>query len=189
MPIDGFNELFNVVYIAKKLHDMGKYDLIKQNLYDTLDYDTYYECMYNLLGDLFAYHHDRYSESRGIEFHILSDPVIVDFYVLAGKYGKRNGIPDDMNPYIKAAIKQAENCLNFSYCLDWMLVGHTEPKRPFHSRLGLFIYQDDYVDLGCLCYSLIEMYDWFSQHCIKLSNVLHEDAGGQLLLEMGGLAA
>ena len=184
MAIECFTELFNMVYIAKKLHDMGKYDLVEQDFYGALEYDGYFESMYNLMGNLFEYHYCQYSDSRGVELHVLSDPVIVDFYVLAGKYGKRNSIPDDMNPYIKAAIKQAENYLNFSYCLDWMLIGHTEPKRSYHSRLGLFICQDDYVDLGCLCYSLIEMYDWFSQHCIKLSNILHEDAAGQLLLDL-----
>ena len=176
MAIDNFTEIFNMIYIAKKLHTMGKYNLIESNLYDALEYDVYFEGMYNLMGNLFEYHYCRYSESRGIELHVISDPVIVDFYTLAGEYGKRNGIPDDMNPYIKSAVKQAENYLNFSYCLDWILEGHTEPNRPFHSRLGLLISQDDYVDLGCLCYSLIEMYDWLSQHCVKLQTLLYDDS-------------
>jgi len=49
---------------------------------------------------------------------------------------------------------------------------HTEPKRPFHSRLGLFLSQEDYVDLGRLAYGLIEIYEWFANMCVELSNLL-----------------
>ena len=175
MAIDGFNELFNVVYIAKKLHDMGRYDLVKSGFFDSLDYDMYYESMYTLIHSIFEYHDCRCCEKQCIDVHILSDPVIVDFYVLAGQYGRLNNILDDDNPYIKAAKQETRNNLDFSYCLDWKLMGHTEPKRPFHSRLGLFISYDDYVDLGVLAYRLIELYEWFADKCDELNNILRDD--------------
>ena len=190
MAVDGFNEIFNVVDIAKKLHDMGKYELVTESFYDVLDIDVYYENMYSLMQNLFGYYNCRYCEERGFELHILSDTVIVDFYVLAGKYGRRNNIPNIENPYLKAADKEVNDNLNISHCLGWKLMGHTDPKRPFHSRLGLFISQEcGCLDMGCLAYSLIEIYEWFADKCVELCNILHEDASGQLLLDMGGIAA
>ena len=175
MAIEGFCELFNTVYIAKKLYDMGKYKLVTESFYDSLDYDVYFNNMYGLIENLFEYHYDRYHENRCLELHVLSDPVIVDFYKLAGEYGRVHNITDDENPFIKEAERQIQRRLGFSYCLDWILMGHTEPKRPYHSRLGLLISQEDYVDLGCLAYGLIEIYEWFAGTCVELRNTLNGD--------------
>ena len=185
MAIDNFTEVFNMVCIAKKLHDMDKYELVENSFYDTLEYDTYFESMYNLIGNLFEYHDCNYYESQYVDVQIFSDPVIVDFYVLAGKYGRRNNIKDENNPYIKAAENEAHDNLYISHCLGWRLVGHTEPKRPYHSRLELFISQEcGCLDLGVLAYALIEIYEWFSDKCVELSNILGEDAAGQLIMDM-----
>ncbi len=175
MAIDAFSSLTNMLYIAKRLYDMGKYELVEQNFFDVLDYDVYYENMYGLIGEIFEYHHCNYSESRYNELHVFSDPVVVDFYTLAGEYGRRNNIPDPLNPYIMEAERQARCHFNFSYCLDWMLKGYTKPKRKFHSRLGLLIYQDDYVDLGQLAYGLVELYSWFAEQCAALKKLLAEN--------------
>lgn len=83
MAIEEFDEIFNTVYIAKKLFDMGRYDLVTQNFYDILCYDAYYENMYGLIPELFAYCRCSYSERRGVEIYVLSALVIVDFYILA----------------------------------------------------------------------------------------------------------
>ena len=53
MAIDGFEEIFNTIYIAKKLYDMDKYDLVKRNFYDVPCIDAYYENMYALIPALF----------------------------------------------------------------------------------------------------------------------------------------
>jgi hypothetical protein len=53
----------------------------------------------------------------------------------------------------------------------------------------VFVYQEDYVDLGCLVYRLIELYEWFSDMRAELSNILHEDASGQLMFDMEATAA
>lgn len=174
MAIEEFDEIFNTVYIAKKLFDMGRYDLVVQNFYDILCYDAYYENMYSLIPELFDYCRCSYSERRGVEIYVLSASVIVDFYILAGEYGRKQNIPDEENPYIKEAAEMVRRQLGFSYCLDWWLKGYTNPKRPFHSRLALFIYQDDWVDLGCIAYGLIEIYEWFSDACVRLKEILHE---------------
>ena len=176
MAIDTFNELFNIVYTAKKLYDMGKYSLVEKYFGDELDYDMYFESMYCLMENIFEHHYCRFSESGMVELHVLSDPVITDFYTLAGEYGRRCGEPDALNFYVKAAKEQARRQLNFSYCLDWRLAGHTEPEHSHRSRLGLFISQEDYVDLGLLAYGLVELYDWFSNRCIELKDMLYGSA-------------
>lgn len=189
MAVDGFNELCNVVYIAKKLHDMDKYYLVTENFFDALDLDVYYENMYSLIQNLFDYSRNNYYDNYCVELYILSDPVIVDFYILAGKFGRRNNIADEDNPYIKAAEKEVRDNLSFSHCLDWKLMGHTKPARPFHSRLGLFISQDcDCLDLGVLAYRLIELYEWFADMCVELSDMLDNEPD-QLCLDLEVLAA
>ena len=40
MEIEGFDEIINTIYIAKKLHDIGKYDLVNENFFDVLCYDA-----------------------------------------------------------------------------------------------------------------------------------------------------
>ena len=56
MAVDGFNEILNTVYIAKKLHGMGKYELVTDSFFDSLDYDVYFENMCTLIPNLFEYH-------------------------------------------------------------------------------------------------------------------------------------
>jgi hypothetical protein len=163
--IEGFSEIFNIIYIAKKLFDLGKYDLVTESFFDVLDYDTYYEGALELIQNLFEYHHCGYYDTKNLELHVISDPVIVDFYTLAGEYGKLFNLADDANPFINNAKDEVSRQLSFSYCLDWMVMGHTEPKRPFHSRIGLFISHDDFLDAGCLAYALVEICEWYSEGC------------------------
>ena len=176
MAVDGFNELLNVVYIAKKLFDMEKYELVTKSFFDLLEYDMYHENMYSLIGNLFEHGYCRYYENRGLELHILSGKVIVDFFILAGKYGRRNNIPDEDNPYIIEAEQEVRDNLGISHVLDWRLKGHTEPKRPFHSRLALFISHDcGCLDLSVLADRLIEIYEWFADKCAELNDILCND--------------
>ena len=189
MAIEGFNEIFNVVYLAKELHDMGKFDLVKSSFSDSLDYDTYYENMYGLIGNIFERHTCRYYESLCGEIHNLSDPAIVDFFILAGQYGRRNNIPDEDNRYIKEAKEETDENLYICNCLNWKLMGHTEPKRPFHSRLALFISHDcGCLDLGVLAHRLVELHDWFSDSCVELRGLLAE-IEGQTKMEEVAMAA
>jgi hypothetical protein len=182
LAIEGFCELLNIVYIAKKLYDMGKYKLVTEGFSNSLDYDLYFENMYGVIENLFEHHECRFYESKYLEFHVVSDPVIVDFYKLAGEYGRIHNISDDENPFIKEAEQQVHRWLNFSYCLDWILMGHTEPKRQYHSRIGLLISHEDYVDLACLAYGLIEIYKWFFDTCVELSRVLNAGTRGNVLI-------
>lgn len=175
MAIEGFEEIFNTVYIAKKLYDIGKYDLVKGCFYDTIEYDTYYENMFYLLENLFEHQYGHFSDRRAIELRVMSDPVIVDFYQLAGEYGKRHHVADENNFYIKEAEKMINDNLNCTYSVECKMMWYTDQKRKSHTRLGLFIYQDDWVDLGGLAYALIEVYEWFSDKCADLRKLLSDE--------------
>ena len=186
MAFEGAYEIFNTVYIAKKLFDMGKYDLVKSSVSDTLAYDFYYENMFGLIENIFEHHECRYYENCCTEVHVVSDKVIVDFYRLAGRYGRRNGVSEADNLYIKAARQEVRNNLDISHCLDWKLMGYAEPKRKFHSRLGLFIsHECDCLDLGVLAFRLIEIHEWFADMCVELCNILDDTMGGQQISLQG----
>lgn len=175
MAIEGFEEIFNTIYIAKKLYDLGKYELAKNSFYDVIEYETYYENMFYLLENLFEYQYSHFSDRRAIELRVMSDQVIVDFYLLAGEYGKRHQIADERNHYILEAQEIIDRNLNCTYSVECRVMWYTEPKRKYHSRLGLFIYQDDWVDLGGLAYALIEVYEWFSDKCNDLRKLLSDE--------------
>lgn len=185
MEIECFDEIFNMLYIAKKLYDLDRYNLVSENFPDVLEYDAYYDAMYGLIDGIFEYSECCYYENRNFEIHVLSDAVIVDFYTLAGEYGEYNNILDIENPYIKEAHSMVGNQLSFSYCLDFMLMEHTNPKRPFHSRLGLIISHDDCVELGVLAYRLIEIHEWYKNKCDELTIKLkkYKPLPGQTCLE------
>ena len=53
MVIDGFDEILNTLYIAKRLYDMGRYEVAEANFFDIVDYDVYYENMYGLIENIF----------------------------------------------------------------------------------------------------------------------------------------
>lgn len=181
MVIEGFDEICNTVSIAKKLFDMGKYELVETCFFDVVDFDTYFEDMYLLMEKLFGWYNSWYYGRQNVEVYVMSDPVLADFYILSGEYGRRHQIADENNAYILEAQNQVDSCLNLSYCIDWKLMGHTHPKRPFQSRLAVFLYPEDWgVDLGCLVYALIEIYEWFSDACIRLRNLLYGKQTGSI---------
>ena len=57
MAIDRFDEILNTICIAKKLYDIGKYEIVEKSFCDVLDPDTYYENIYELMYYLFEYYY------------------------------------------------------------------------------------------------------------------------------------
>ena len=169
MEVDGYDEIMHMFTIAKKLYDMGRYDIVKSCFSNVPDFDDYYFGMNCLVDSFFEYSTSKYYEYRNEELLVVSASEIVDFYVLAGEYGKINNIQDNANPYILDAQKEVSKSLTISHCMDWLLMGHTEPKRPFHSRIGIFISHDcGCADIGVIAYRLIELYEWYQQNCVEL---------------------
>jgi hypothetical protein len=169
MAIDGFGEILTAVYIAKRLHEIGKYDVAEASFPYGLDYDSYYNGMYSLIDNLFEYSRQHYYESRVSELIVVSDPIITEFYILAGEYGKQKGISDNENPYIQDAKDVAGEYLGLCSCVSWAVLGHTKPKREYHSRIGVMVCQEcSVVDIGSIAVGLVEVYTWFEDNCEEL---------------------
>ena len=66
---------------------------------------------------------------------------------------------------------------DFSYSLDWVLKGHTEPKRPYQSRFALFIDEYEYVDICGVAIGLLQMYKFFRETVQELKELLSRKEG------------
>lgn len=179
--MDFFNEMLNLIYLAKQLKDIGMFHLIEDyqdySLADDgeLYYDIFYETAYQVVyGDLFDDTRPNYYESREFEIIVYRDTVISDYYRLAGEYARKNNQNDDTNPYIKAAEKEVNSNLNFSYNIDWLLKVYTDPKRVHRSRLALFLYTYDYIDLMGVAIGMVRIYKFFKDKCEELRTILGE---------------
>ena len=179
MEIEGFRDIINTIYIAKELYDMNRLEMVKTCFNDVLDYENYFEDMYSVISEVFEYFKCSFYEIKNMEMQIFSGPVIVDFYTLAGEYGKRHGISDDSNPVINEAHTKMRGLFDFSYSLDWKLCGHTKSKRPYHSRLAIIMYCDDWIDYGMLAHRLIQAYRWFAEKRTELRTLLSKEEAAE----------
>ena len=171
-----------LVYLVKQLNDIGKLELIESLLdspiiYDKeLDFDIYYDAVFTAIDNIFEYSTRRYYENNCFELTVLSDKVMVDYYILAGEFGKQRGISDKENPYIIDAMREAERHFKFSYDLSWLIYGYTEPKRPFHSRLAIIIYDGGDIDMIGVAIGVAAMYKFFQDKCSELRGLLSKEA-------------
>jgi len=171
-----------LVYLVKQLNDIGKLELIESLLdspiiYDKeLDFDIYYDAVFTAIDNIFEYSTRRYYENNCFELTVLSDKVMVDYYILAGEFGKQRGISYKKNPYIIDARREAERHFIFSYSLSYRIHGHIEPKRPFHSRLTIIVYDEGDVDMIGVAIGIAAMYKFFQNKCSELRELLSKEA-------------
>ena len=171
MEIEGFNEIMSIVRIAKQLHGIGKSDIIEKCFFDVLDYDDYWHNMYGLMESLYSGYYSTYDEYDDEERMIFTDDVISEYYVMAWKYGKQHKIPHILNPYVKAAEKEARKHFSYCYSLAWQLCGHTKTESAARkSKLIIYSCPCDSCGLDQLAYSLLTMHSWFKSQCEKLTN-------------------
>lgn len=175
-----FEEFINIVYLLKLLYetDLG----IFQRTVDLNDmhfvpnegyyYDSFYETAYGISESLFEYTHSDYYDRRGISITVFSDPLIEEYFRLAGEYGKANGIAEAENPYFAQAEEEMRRHFNFSYSMDWILKGYAAPKRPYQSRFALLIYEDGYVDICGVAVGLLRMYRFFKEGVQEMTVML-----------------
>lgn len=175
-------EAIHMVYLMKQLQVIGKSDVIG-NWTDEpiavdgdIDYDTIYSTSLSAISGIFEYYNDQYNDDKGVETTVLSDKVIVDYYLLAGIYGKRNGLTNKNNPYFQAAEKEASSWFYFSYSLGWRLAGYTDPKKPFKSKLVILMSCDGDVDIIGVAIGVAGMYQFFSEKCDELRELLSSNS-------------
>lgn len=121
-----FDDLINIVYMLKLLCEINKelfFQIVDWNsmcfLYnDDYYFDTQYEMALEISDRLFRYTDCLYSERRGICINVYSDPLVEEYFRLAGEYGEANGVSEEENPYFQMAENEMRKNFNFSYSLD-----------------------------------------------------------------------
>lgn len=129
MEIEGFNEVAGIIALAKKLHDVGRFDIVQSQFFDTLSYDSWFENTMSVINSIFTEFYNNYDDCDETEIMIFSDDVISDYYTYTYEFGKKTGTPYDKNPYVIEAKREVDNRLSFCYSTGWKLLGYTKTKR------------------------------------------------------------
>jgi len=160
VEIEGFSEIISIIGIAKLLHDIGRFDIVKKQFMDVLAYDSWTEDMWGVITSVFS----GFCGGCDCETEIMvfTDDVISDYFVHAWEYGKKTGTPPDKNQYIIEAENEARQCLHFTYNMDWKLLGYTKSKRAARkSKLIVYACVYEFCEYDCLAYGLVYLYKWF----------------------------
>jgi len=160
LEIEGFSEIIGIIGLAKFLHDIGRFDIVKERFIDTLCYDTWTEDMWEVITSIFS-GFDCGCDGE-TEILIITDDIITDYFIRAWEYGDNTNTPHDKNPYVIEAENEARQCLNFSYNMDWKLLGYTKSKRAARkSKLVIYTCAEEFCEYDCLAYGLVHLYKWF----------------------------
>ena len=175
-----FEEFMNIIYLLKLLYEVEP-DIFRETVNlgdlhfasdDGYYYDSIYETALEIADSLFAYVRNEYYDRRGINITVFSDPLIEEYFRLAGEYGKANGMAEAENPFFQAAKEEMRRNFNFSYSLTWALKGYAEPKRPYQSRFALFVDEYEYVDICGIAVGLLRIYQFFKESVPEMAELL-----------------
>jgi hypothetical protein len=162
LEIEGFSEIIGIMGIAKLLHDIGRFDIVKERFIDTLSYDIWTEDMWEVITSIFSGFCCSCGYDGETEILIITDDLITDYFIHAWEYGKRTNTPPDKNPYVIEAENEARQCLYFTYNLNWQLLGYTKSKRAARkSKLVIYTCAEEFCVYDCLAYGLVHLYKWF----------------------------
>jgi hypothetical protein len=170
--IEGFDEIAGIITLAKELHDMGRYDIVKENFFDTLTYDSWVENIYGAISSVFSGFHNNYDCGDETDTMIFTDDVISDYYTYAWEFGKKTNTPYDKNPYAIEAKREVGKRLNFCYSMGWKLLGYTKTKSK--AKQSCLIVYVGMCECDChtnLAYGLIQLYKWFSDRVAEFKKL------------------
>lgn len=163
MEIEGFGEIISIITLAKELHDIGREDIVAEQFFDVLCWDSYYEYILGAISSIFSGYYSDYHESSEEEFMIFQDDVISSYFEMAWAFGSKTNTPHDKNPYIINANNEVSRQLNYCYSMDWKLIGYTKTRKTARqSKLIVYIGNCGCDCHGHLAYGLIQLYKWFS---------------------------
>lgn len=163
MEIEGFSEILDIITLAKELHDIGRYDIVKEHFFNTLCYDSWMENMYGTISSVFSRFYSNYSDYSEEEIMIFEDDVISDYFTYAWEFGKKTNTPYDKNPYVIEAKNKADRSLSFCYSTGWKLLGYTKTKKTAkQSKLIVYVGMCSCDCHTHLAYGLVQLYKWFS---------------------------
>ncbi|MCL2047393.1 MAG: hypothetical protein FWG87_01585 [Defluviitaleaceae bacterium] len=168
--IEDFNSIIDCLILAKKLYDIGRYDVIGQ-LWDELCLDSYYENMLGIISSVFTGYKGTYSENEELDIMMFSDDVISDYFVHAWQYGEIHNIHYSQNPYVLNAHAAAQKCLYSSCCVSGKLMSYIRTKKSAQKSKVIVL-----IHVGCgscniyenVAYGLIELYTWFKNQCAEI---------------------
>ncbi len=173
IEIEGFSEIISILTLAKKLFDAGRFHIVRQHFFDTLCYDSFFENAMGVISSVFSGFYNNYDENNETEFMLFQDDVLSEFYYYAGEYGRLHGFAHDINPYTKAAECEVRRWLNFSYSLDWRLLGYTKSKRTAKkSKLLVMTAACEFYEHDQLGFGLLSVHEWFKQKCDELRKLV-----------------
>ena len=163
MEIEGFDEIIGIIKLAKELHDIGRFDIVKEQFFETLSWDSYYENILGAISSVFSEYYSDYDDETETEYMIFEDDVIGGYYEMAWEYGRNHKVSHDENPYVIEAKNEISNRLSFCYSMDWKLLGYTKTKKTAkQSKLIVYVGSCECDCHTHLAYSLARLYKWFS---------------------------
>ena len=168
MEIEGFNEIASILTLAKELHDIGRFDIVEKQFFDTLCCDSWLENSYEVINRVFSGFNTAYDEDNEIVRMIFTDDVIGGYFCMASEYGRIQKVPHEENPFVKAAESEIRRWLNFTYNMDWKLLGYTKTKKA--ARKSMLIVDTcacEFYEHDHLAYGLLQLYKWFSDRCAE----------------------
>jgi len=129
VEIEGFDSIISTIALAKKLHDMGRYDIVQKNFFDTLSWDSYYENIYGAITSVFSEFYSNYDDGNEEERMIFTDDYISRYYEIAWEYGRSHNVRHDENPYVTAAENEVRRWFSFCYGVGYKLLGYTKTRK------------------------------------------------------------
>jgi len=165
--IEGFHNIISSLSLAKKLYDVGRFDVLGQ-FDDLLCLDNYYGHIMDVTSSVFDGFTSDYVEEHETEFMEFEDDVISDYFVRAWEYGKLYNIHYSQNPYVIQAKNEAQSFLSTSCCIDWKLLAYIRTKKAAQKSKLLVCTSNGCG--GCcghenLAHGLIRLYAWFKNKC------------------------
>jgi len=168
--IEGFHSIVSSLSLAKKLHDVGRVDVLGQ-FYDLLCWDSYYGHILDVISSIFTGFKSDYAEDDETEFMEFEDDIISDYFIHAWEYGKLHKIHYSQNPYVTLAQDEAQRCFNTNCCIDWKLLAYIRTKEAA-KKSKLLVCMDNGCGGCCghenLAHGLIQLYTWFKNKCDEL---------------------
>ena len=167
MNFDEYEYAEDTLYFAKRLHDMGRYDIVEKYFSKNLDCDCHPENVHAVLSCLFGKSEikivDEYCYSAILSFR---DSTVRRYYLEAHKNRGKIRKKHKENEHVRNALEKTDECFSHTHCLEWRLNGQIGTKRAAASS-GITAHINP--DCNCdketaLAYGLLETYAWFAEN-------------------------
>jgi hypothetical protein len=169
--VEGFDSIISTLFMAKELHDIGRYDLVEKDFFNELCIDNHYENIIGVISSVFSVHFSNCDENFE-DVMVFEDDVISEYFLHAHKQIKLQKLDFEENPYVQEAREEVQKWFSFSYCTGNKLLAYTKTKKTAR-KSKLIVYHD--TGCGCnayehIAYGLIKLYDWFEKKCAEFKS-------------------